>query len=272
MKKKTRLSDIQLNTVGIGLTHPIGFTIDRPRGMQDYLFLHFLRPVEIFLQKAGRQIVEPHSCMLYSPGIRQWYRGYQTGLANDFVHAEGSEMVRLIRQYRIPVNMPFRPHRADFITPILSRLRSEWRHPDKYSARNISLLCERLFLEIGRSIHTDTAQGFSPRKREWRERLLKIRTQLYDQPQNNWSVPEMCAMGHISKSRLGTLYHEFFGVSPGEDMIRARLERAKWLLTSTTMKIANVAEQSGFVNFYHFSRLFHRRIGCTASQYTRQPT
>jgi AraC-like DNA-binding protein len=57
------------------------------------------------------------------------------------------------------------------------------------------------------------------------------------------------------------------GATPEEYLKRLRLERAKQLLTSTTLKLDSVCRLSGFRNKSYFHRAFHGATGVTPMQY-----
>lgn len=258
-----------VTNVGVGFRHELELTVDQPVGSKDYVFLHFLTPVEINTV-AGRVIAEPRNCLLYAPSFPQWYRGHGVGLGNDWFRAQGREWIRLIRQYQMPLNQVLQPDRTDFVAMIMTELSGELITPDTYSRRRIYLLAEQLLLLLSRSLKQKTTGGLSARKQELFSEFQKVRSRVREEPNHPWSVGEMARMAHLSKSRFGPLYREFFGVSAGEDLIRVRLERAKWLLIHTTQGIGPIAEQSGFTNVYHFSRMFHQRVGCPPRHYPHQ--
>jgi transcriptional regulator GlxA family with amidase domain len=64
------------------------------------------------------------------------------------------------------------------------------------------------------------------------------------------------------------LYREFFGGSPVEDLINARIKHAQWLLSATTLSVGQVAGECGFRSLYHFSRLFKKRVGSSPSDFS----
>lgn len=77
---------------------------------------------------------------------------------------------------------------------------------------------------------------------------------------------------HVLMSRCG-LYRAFethVGRSIGDELLRLRVEHAKRLLATTTMKMYAVAKQSGFSGPEHFSKSFHRALGVTPSEYRRR--
>ena len=51
-----------------------------------------------------------------------------------------------------------------------------------------------------------------------------------------------------------------FGLTPGAEITRLRLERARELLKNTRLPIREVAAASGYDDEFYFSRLFHRRF------------
>jgi AraC-like DNA-binding protein len=78
----------------------------------------------------------------------------------------------------------------------------------------------------------------------------------------------MAKLAKLGENRFAVLYREFFGVSPMEDLIQARLHHAERLLTIRHVTVGEAAERSGFRSVHYFSRLFRRRVGCAPSQYS----
>jgi transcriptional regulator GlxA family with amidase domain len=76
-----------------------------------------------------------------------------------------------------------------------------------------------------------------------------------------WTLPAMARIAGLSASRFTVLYRRCFGTSPLQDLIAARLGRARWLLATTRLEVGEVARQTGFHDPFHFSRLFRRRTG-----------
>jgi len=81
------------------------------------------------------------------------------------------------------------------------------------------------------------------------------------------SVAELAGMLYVSRDYLRHLFREHSEMSPRQHIIRARVERAKDLLTNADLSIKEVAAQSGFESPYYFSRLFKKATGASPSQY-----
>lgn len=67
----------------------------------------------------------------------------------------------------------------------------------------------------------------------------------------------------ISRRRLERNFQRVLGHSPGEQIRRTRLERARQLLLETDLPATKIATASGFASASHFSAFFHRAIGLT---------
>ncbi len=68
-------------------------------------------------------------------------------------------------------------------------------------------------------------------------------------------------------------FHRAFKEATGETPLayiqRLRIQRAMQLLASRDLSVLQVAMRVGFLSPSHFSRLFHRQVGMTPSQYRK---
>jgi AraC-like DNA-binding protein len=75
---------------------------------------------------------------------------------------------------------------------------------------------------------------------------------------------------YLSPTRASHVVKEIFGISFQELIINERIARAKKLLSSSDMRLAEVALAVGIPNVYHFSRLFKRETGFSPGRFKRQ--
>ena len=61
-----------------------------------------------------------------------------------------------------------------------------------------------------------------------------------------WSLEQICRQANIGKSQLYRYYEQYFHASPMDELLDARLARAKYLLGNDAMTIKQVAYTSGF--------------------------
>jgi AraC family transcriptional regulator len=67
----------------------------------------------------------------------------------------------------------------------------------------------------------------------------------------------------ISPSHFLTLFKQSTGLSPHQYVIAQRIEKAKLLLRKTDLPIAEIADQTGFADQSHLTRMMRRHTGRT---------
>ena len=81
------------------------------------------------------------------------------------------------------------------------------------------------------------------------------------------SVKKVAAEVGLSVRTLIRRFHELLGSTPEQEMLRARIKRAKMLLYETDMKISAIAENLGYSTSEHFIRAFRREMQITPAHY-----
>ncbi|MBQ4466328.1 MAG: substrate-binding domain-containing protein, partial [Oscillospiraceae bacterium] len=102
------------------------------------------------------------------------------------------------------------------------------------------------------------------------EQIEHLHFEIHSEPQQDWNLSGIAGRYHLSIGYLQRLYKERYGISIIEDVLNARMERAKWLLTHTELRITEIAEQVGFGSNAHFMRQFRSKVGVTELQYRRE--
>ena len=74
---------------------------------------------------------------------------------------------------------------------------------------------------------------------------------------------------HLSAQYISQLFKNEIGVGFLTYLTNIRMERAKQLLLSTPLSIAEVSEQSGYGDYRVFTKVFKKSEGITPSQYRR---
>lgn len=72
---------------------------------------------------------------------------------------------------------------------------------------------------------------------------------------------------YLNPSYFSKVFHEEVGETYSKYLIRLRMEKAKQLLKTSTLKIYEIAEQVGYADFRHFSKTFKEIEGMTPAQY-----
>jgi AraC-like DNA-binding protein len=266
------MRDWVVQGLGIDTRHEPDFVVDRPRGLGAYLVMCFSTP---FIARTFNGLREGVSgdCLIHDPGFPHWHRsppGQKEGFRNDWIHIAGRDMPKLLRRYGLPVNRIFPALDHAVLTPSLRRIQRELHTQDRFSREAIALRIEELLLMLARNFTLAGDGGVSSKaERYWKALFLDLRQELHDNPAKPWTLAAMARRVHLSPSRFRTLYRNLFKISPVEDVIRMRIERAKWLLPGSNMPMARVGEACGFASPYYFCRLFKARTGCSPGAYAR---
>ena len=75
---------------------------------------------------------------------------------------------------------------------------------------------------------------------------------------------------HLNSQYISQLFKNEIGVGFLSYLTSIRMERAKKLLLSTALSVAEVAEQSGYGDYRVFTKVFKKNEGITPSQYRRE--
>lgn len=81
------------------------------------------------------------------------------------------------------------------------------------------------------------------------------------------SVASLAEQLDVDPRTLYNLFLRYAGCSPKKYLKNFCMDHAKYLLLHTTKNIGEIAEEVGFSNQFHFSRVFHETIGMTPSDY-----
>jgi AraC-like DNA-binding protein len=95
-------------------------------------------------------------------------------------------------------------------------------------------------------------------------RALKL---IHDDPLRDWTADDLARAAATSRSVLGERFRALLGQSPIHYLVEWRMQLAANLLVSTDLRLAAIAERSGYGSEAAFSRAFHRHVGMSPAQW-----
>lgn len=248
---------------GIEVRGSPGMIINRPKGSGDYVLVHFLEPVG--LQPGSPLSVTAGMCMLYSPDCPTFIHAGETGIFNNYLHVSSDLIKGVLHRYPIPINQVFPLRTAEFVVPLLAKIQREWLQQNQYWEDAVQCYLVELLLHIARHLGAD---GLGVVSRH--DRVLKdVRFKVHAAPERPWTVAEMADLAGLRTSRFSALYSQLFGCSPMADLIRERIDLAKFYLSNYPMPVSEVAVRCGFVDLAYFSRCFRKYTGSPPSRFSR---
>jgi transcriptional regulator GlxA family with amidase domain len=81
------------------------------------------------------------------------------------------------------------------------------------------------------------------------------------------SVEDLAASAGCSEASMYRAFREHLRTSPGRWLASFRADRASVILRTTTLSVRKVGELVGYVDPFHFSRLFKREMGASPQAY-----
>ena len=257
---------LQVTRVRHAWPNPAGFCLNRPNGHRDYTFVHFTTSVELRL--GGEDITVPeHACILYRPGTPQYFR-CPNGMLHDFIHFINMPQ-DLLQMLHIPTDVLLFPRQWSFITPLIEEIETEFFAKKDCGEYLIDLKLRELFVKLGRSLK---GENIEINNEKFAVEIRKLRAKMIQFPSRAWTVAEMAGELHLSESRFAHLYRSFFGTTPLDDLIHARMDAAKNELLFTNRAVYEIAEALGYRNTTHFCRQFKQLVGISPTEYRRDRT
>lgn len=86
------------------------------------------------------------------------------------------------------------------------------------------------------------------------------------EPSRDWDVAGLAARANLSRAQFTRRFTAHTGQPPARYVIRARLERARQLLSETNMTVTQVAATLGYADVGYFSRQFKAHTGHSPSR------
>ena len=112
------------------------------------------------------------------------------------------------------------------------------------------------------------------RNKDERQRSTSDLAPVYEYIERHLSEPitvaDLAAQVHLSEARFYVVFKEKLRMSPKAWLQKIRLERAAHLLLSEDFGLEQIAQECGFANAFHLSRLFKKWTGTAPSTWRKQ--
>jgi len=240
-----------------------GFAINRPRGIREYTFLRFHGNVQLLVD--GQVILTPPgACIFYAKDTPQWFQS-PGPLVHDWMHMVGPVEESLAAVGLEPDKL-YVPANGQFVTAILREIEFELLTKTENNPLP-ELKYRELLIKLAREVRrSSTGETLKP---EVKNQLRQVRSRIFSQLDRDWTVSRMAELAYLSPSRFHTLYRSAFGISPVDDLIRARIDTAKIRLCNSDETVVRLAGELGYRNTTHFCRQFKQQTGLTPMEFRR---
>ncbi|MBQ3110769.1 MAG: helix-turn-helix transcriptional regulator [Clostridia bacterium] len=240
-----------------------GYNVAEPGGLvfkwalNQHAFLYFQGPVIV----NGKE-EQSGACILYKKGTQHDYVTLK-GFVNSYVGFNAPE--ELFTKLSLETDNIIYPANCGEINGLIFNICKENSTKGLGFEEAIQASLFSLLVAVARGINSDYE---AVRSSDLKNKLTLIRSDLLSNLVSPPNFDFLLKQYGISRTQGYKMYSLFFKSSPKEDLIWARLEKARSLMhLNHEMKIYEIAELCGFTNIPHFFRLFKSRYGYTPKDY-----
>jgi AraC-like DNA-binding protein len=227
-------------------------SVSRPKGRNDY---------HILLTASGR--IRVNDCeltegklFLFFPAVAQHYT-YESGAGNEYywLHFSGRQVPELLREYGLHDGIADvssgKGEVERIIKMMIHALSDRYQNADRFCAGLLGALLALI------SAPPAVSSPFM--------RAIK----LLSDPACEQSVEEIATFYNMSAPHFIRSFKQYTGLTPNAFRIAKRMEIACEMLEMTGMPVEVVAEAVGYSDPLYFSRLFHKKMGRSPTDYRK---
>jgi transcriptional regulator GlxA family with amidase domain len=121
-------------------------------------------------------------------------------------------------------------------------------------------VAEDMVVYLRRSLRDPELSPFLVNRRHPHAAVHRVQDAICAEPERDWNMPAMAAVGHVTERHLLRLFVNHAGVSPLKFLQVIRLERARQLIERGA-SVAHASEVAGFRSDLHLRRAWSRQWG-----------
>jgi AraC family transcriptional regulator len=99
--------------------------------------------------------------------------------------------------------------------------------------------------------------------------VRRVLDRIKSEPTADFDLSSLAAETGYSRRHFLRTFRASTGLSPYQYVLRMRLERARQLMQRRTLRLLDIALESGFTSNAHFSNAFRQHFGVSPSNYRR---
>jgi AraC family transcriptional regulator of arabinose operon len=242
-----------------------GFILDRKDCGGEYIFIHFWQPVELTVDGKVYN-TEPNAVIIIDKASSNRILCENHDLIHDYIHVKNDNLPNILLDFSLQTNVVYYPQNCGFITDIVRKIEAETFENDKFFNEVSLNYLKILFALVSRSLDK-RPEGFVIDYKTESE-FKNLRMMVFSNLERDWSISHMAEIVSLSESRFYVLYKAIFKTTPNQDLIMARMDQAKRLLSQNrNIAILDVAQKCGYSNEFHFIRIFKKNVGLTPKKY-----
>lgn len=251
--------------------------IHADRTVPFHVAIYLLRGSMEIIEDGVRQLLVPDQLFFLKSGVHHWgEKPFEAGSAWYYAHfyceepEDGMEELSREIYYDRKIYLGKDENKKYIVLPKLTD-----DVGPKRIARNFEKMIEahvhgnipqasvwlwQIFLECAQNVQNDVVgNSYVRQMKEY------IQTHYLE----DFVAEEIEAACGLSYKYAGTLFKEAMGQTIREYQRILRLGKAKQLLKETDKTVTEIAQLTGYTDVFYFSKVFHKELGCSPSEYRR---
>ena len=234
--------------------------VHRPTGTGDYLFKYIYEPVEISSVAPVAECREG-TFVIWEPVQLQHYGSRKHGFRHTWIHCEGTLVKSLLEKNSLVCGEHIKISSAP-MERYLAIIYDEISGSSAMDEGVTSALMAALVCAIAREEKKKALPEKIP------DQLLKVRNIMESGCETGFTLGAIAEKAGYSVPHFSALFKKYFHTSPIEYLIRARMNRAAYLLRDSNRRIGEVAALAGYEDIFHFSKLFKKHFGKSPREFS----
>lgn len=257
-------AELEVNCCGFQLFNDIDFMRNRPYGREDFQIIYLHAGEADFCIEGKIRRLGSGTVVLYRPEEVQQYTYFAHSKAQAYwIHFTGYSTEKLLEQAGLPGRVFYtgeHQHFTEIFREIMTEL--QLKHDGFYDLT--VLLLKTLILKIGRYSKMHLNHGSRASK------LDELILTLNDSYAKQWKTEEMASFCRLSTSRFLHVFRIHHQISPIQYLNRLRINKAKELLSHSSLSIKDTAALTGFSDPMYFSRVFRKLEGKSPREFIKE--
>ncbi len=240
---------------------------ERPTGRKDYQLLYIAKGKGHFFFDGKEQIITEGNMILYRPNEVQYYYYYAPDKTEAYwVHFTGRHVESILEYYELPEteNVFYTGTSPDYQWMYRQMIQELQLCRSNYEEL-LSLMLRQIFIMINRYVVEGKKSGSEIQNEI--ERATHYFNENYNKQIN---IDEYAESRHMSTCWFIRSFKQILKVTPMQYILSLRMANAQSMLEGTSYNISEIAEYVGYDNPLYFSRLFHKHIGVSPSEYRKK--
>ena len=199
----------------------------------------------------------------YGPGVSQQITGDPADpLVKYFVDFAGTQAAELLRSCKLSPGNVSEVFPANALQPLFDELIQAGSEVRRENSELCAKLLECMALRLSatrapiESAQTLSFATFERCRQHIEQHALRLQ-----------SLDQIAGECHVNQAYLCRLFRRFDHNSPYQYLLRLKMNHAASRLQQTGMMVKQVADESGFRDPFHFSRVFHSVLGLSPAAF-----